>query len=166
METARDEMKILLDLKDRMDVTDLEYRYVRAVDDNDWRTCVKMFHQDAKLYVQESGKKKLIGGLPGIEAMFKDLAGRKLIFGRHYITCPTVVVSNNNATFRSYYNTIFIHDVFTRIIFGCYDDKLVKENDEWKFMEKVFTWEWHDFLVPMNDLKPKDFDPKKVWPLP
>jgi len=166
MEVTKEEMENLIEQRDKTDVIETEYRYIRALDTGDWRSVVKLFHKDAKLYVRESGEKRPVGGLPEIEAMYKDLAGRKVIFQRHYITVPLATVNGQTATFWSYYNAMFVHDAFTRLNFGVYDDQLIKENGEWKFIEKIFGWDWHEFLVPIKDLKARNVDIQKIWPLP
>jgi hypothetical protein len=40
------------------------------------------------------------------------------------------------------------------------------QKGEWKFMEKIFGWVWHEFLVPVKDLRARNVDLRKIWPLP
>lgn len=64
-----------------------------------------------------------------------------------------VSVDGDNASFKSYYHTTFVHDTFTKVIFGYYDDKLAKEEGQWKLMEKQIIMGWSDFLIPLKQLK-------------
>ena len=153
MEISKDQLTALVKTAEKMNVLELQYKYVRSVDTRDWKTSVDVFHPDGVLFVVEEGKKKLIGGKPEIEAFFQEIASRDFIFARHSITNPVVSVDGDNASFKSYYHTTFVHDTFTKVIFGYYDDKLTKEKDEWKVMEKQIIMGWGDFLIPLKELK-------------
>ena len=152
MEAKDDLVRDVLELKEKMAVIELQYKYVRSVDERDWKTSVAVFHKDAKLWVVTAAEKKLIGGIPGIESFYKEIAGRDFTFARHFITNPVVEVKGHQASFKSYYNTMFIHDTFTRVIYGFYDDKLVKEAGEWKLLEKQIILGWNNNLIPLKDL--------------
>jgi len=151
MDIAREHLQDLIELKEKMAVTELQYRYVRSVDERDVKTSVGVFHKDGKLWVVIGKEKKLIGGPPEIEAFFKEIAGRDFVFARHFITNPVVKIEGDKASFRSYYNTLFIHDTFTRVVLGFYDDTLVKENGEWKLVEKQIILGWNNNMVPLKD---------------
>ena len=153
MEISKDQLEGLLKTVEKMNVMELQYRYVRSVDTRDWKTSVDVFHRDGVLYVVEAGEKKLIGGKPEIEAFFREIASRDFIFARHSITNPVVSINGDNASFKSYYHTTFVHDTFTKVIFGYYDDKLAKEEGQWKLMEKQIIMGWSDFLIPLRELK-------------
>jgi hypothetical protein len=153
MEMTADQIRDLLEMKDKTAVLELQYEYVRSVDERAWGTSAELFHDGAKLYVTDSGQKRLIGGKPEIENFFREIAARDFIFARHYITNPVVRIDGEHATFTSYYNTMFIHDTFTKVIFGFYDDKLYKVNNRWRFTEKNIIMGWSDFLVPMKQFK-------------
>lgn len=155
MEMTKNQMESLLEVKEKMNVMELEYRYVRSVDERDWKTSVDVFHQDGKLYVVDADERRLIGGKPEIEAFFREIAGRDFIFARHSISNPVVTLDRDNASFNSCFHTTFIHDTFTKVNLGYYDDKLVKEKGEWKLMEKQIIVGWSDFLVPLKELKQK-----------
>ncbi len=152
MEAKDDLIRDVLELKEKMAVMELQYKYVRSVDERDWKTSVAVFHKDAKLWVVTATEKKLIGGIPGIEAFYKEIAGRDFTFARHFITNPVVEVKGHQALFKSYYNTMFVHDTFTRVIYGFYDDQLVKEAGEWKLLEKQIILGWNNNLIPLKDL--------------
>jgi 3-phenylpropionate/cinnamic acid dioxygenase small subunit len=153
MEISDSRIQDLLDMKEKMDVLELQYRYVRSVDERDWRLSSDLFHEDGRLYVTQSEQKRLIGGKPEIQAFYKEIAERDFIFARHFITNPVVRIDGPRAFFTSYYNTMFIHDTFTKVIFGFYDDTLIKGNDGWRFTEKNIMMGWSDFLVPMKEFK-------------
>ena len=145
------ELRDLMELKEKMAVMELQHRYVRSVDERDVKTSVDVFHGKGRLWVVTPKEKKLIGGPPEIEAFFKEIAGRDFVFARHFITNPVVEINGNKASFRSYYNTLFIHDTFTRVVLGFYDDALVKEEGEWKLMEKQIILGWNNNMVPLKD---------------
>ena len=84
-------------------------------------------------------------------------------FVRHYITVPVVTVQGDAARFESYYTTTYLHEKFTRVIAGYYDDRLVKRNGAWKFAEKVFGYAWNEFLLPVGDLTQKNPEALKGW---
>ena len=149
------QMDALLEMKEKMDVIELQYKYVRSVDERDWKMSAGLFHEDAQLYVTESGKKRLIGGKPEIEAFYQEISERDFIFARHFITNPVVKIDGHHASFTSYYNTMFMHDTFTKVIFGFYDDKLVKADSQWWFTEKNIIMGWNDLLVPVKEFKIK-----------
>lgn len=153
MEMTPDQVRELLEMKEKTDVLELQYKYVRSVDERDWRTSAELFHEGAKLYVTDSGQKRLIGGKPEIGTFFREIAARDFIFARHFITNPVVRIDGQHAFFTSYYNTMFIHDSFTKVIFGFYDDKLGKVNDRWGFTEKNIIMGWNDLLAPIKDFK-------------
>jgi 3-phenylpropionate/cinnamic acid dioxygenase small subunit len=153
MEMTPDQIRDLLEVKEKMDVLELQYKYVRSVDERDWGTSAELFHEGAKLYVTDSGQKRLIGGKPEIETFFREIAARDFIFARHFITNPVVRIDGQQAFFTSYYNTMFIHDNFTKVIFGFYDDHLSKVDGQWRFTEKNIIMGWNDFLVPMKDFR-------------
>jgi 3-phenylpropionate/cinnamic acid dioxygenase small subunit len=153
MEISKDQLTALVKTAEKMNVLELQYKYVRSVDTRDWKTSVEVFHPEGVLYVVEAGKKKLIGGKPEIEAFFREIASRDFIFARHSITNPVVNVDGDKASFKSYYHTTFVHDTFTKVIFGYYDDKIAKEKREWKVMEKQIIMGWSDFLIPLKELK-------------
>ena len=142
----------LNELKEKEAIIELEYRYVRSIDERDYKLTADLFHEDGTLY----WKGHLIGGKPEIEEWFKEISERDFIFARHFITNSVVKLENENtASFRSYYNTLFIHNTFTRVVFGFYEDKLVNENGEWKILEKQIIVGWDDNLVPLKDFKRK-----------
>jgi 3-phenylpropionate/cinnamic acid dioxygenase small subunit len=153
MEISKDQLEGLLKTVEKINVMELQYTYVRSVDTRDWKTSVDVFHRDGMLYVVEAGEKKLIGGKPEIEAFFREIASRDFIFARHSISNPVVSVDGDNASFKSYYHTTFVHDTFTKVIFGYYDDKLAKKEGQWKLMEKQIIMGWSDFLIPLKELK-------------
>ena len=151
MDITREHLQDLIELKEKMAVMELQYKYVRSVDERDVKTSVNVFHKDGKLWVVSSKEKKLIGGPPEIETFFKEIAARDFAFARHFITNPVVKIEGDKASFRSYYNTLFIHDTFTRVVLGFYDDTLVKEKGEWKLMEKQIILGWNNNMVPLQD---------------
>jgi 3-phenylpropionate/cinnamic acid dioxygenase small subunit len=155
MEMTEALIQDLIEMKEKMAVVELQYKYVRSVDERDWKTSVGVFHSEGKLWVVTTEQKKLIGGLPEIEAFYKEIAVRDFIFARHFITNPVIKVDRDHASFISYYNTLFIHDTLTRVIFGFYDDKLVKENGEWRILEKQIIMGWNNNLVPLKELLKK-----------
>ena len=153
MDISKDQLMALVVTAEKMNVMELQYKYVRSVDTRDWKASVDVFHSEGVLYVVEAGTKKLIGGKPEIEAFFREIASRDFIFARHSITNPVVSVDGDNASFKSYYHTTFVHDTFTKVIFGYYDDRLAKEKGEWKITEKQIILGWNDFLIPLRELK-------------
>lgn len=155
MVETRDQVEGLVELKEKMDIIELQHRYVRSVDEKDWKTSVELFHPDAKLYLIDAGKKRLLGNKNEIETFYRGIAEKDFIFSRHFITNYTVEIYGNTASFKSYYNGTYIHDQFTWIILGRYDDKMIKENGQWKVMEKEIDHGWNDFLIPLKDLKLK-----------
>jgi len=151
MEISKEQFQELIEMKEKMAVMELQYRYVRSVDSRDVKTSVDVFHRKGKLWVVDDKEKKLIGGPPEIEAFFKEIAGRDFVFARHFIINPLVKIDGDRASFTSYYNTMFIHDTFTKILYGFYDDKLVKEKGAWKLMDKQIIMGWNNILVPLKD---------------
>ncbi|OGP63051.1 MAG: hypothetical protein A2170_11700 [Deltaproteobacteria bacterium RBG_13_53_10] len=155
MELTEKLIQDLTEMKEKMAVMELQYKYVRSVDERDVKTSVNVFHHDGKLWVVDSKEKRLIGGPPEIEAFFTEIAGRDFAFARHFITNPVVKIEGDNAFFRSYYNTLFIHDTFTRVVLGFYDDTLVKDKGEWKLMDKQIILGWNNMMVPLKDFLKK-----------
>jgi len=153
MEITENQIADLMQLKEKMEVMELEYRYVRSVDSRDWQTSVDLFHSDGQLYLVVDGERDLVGGKPEIEEFFREIADRDFIFGRHSISNPIVTFEGDTASFSSYFHTTFIHNTFTKVNFGYYDDKVEKEKGEWKLMEKQIVVGWSDLLVPLKDLK-------------
>lgn len=153
MEIPKDQIESLIELKNKMDILELQHRYMQSVDSRDWKASVEVFHQDGKLYLIDSGKKRVFRDRNEIEAFYRGIAEKDFIFSRHFIINPVVEVNGNEARFVSYYNATYIHETFTWIILGSYDDRMVKENGEWKVMEKQINHGWNDFLVPWKDLK-------------
>jgi 3-phenylpropionate/cinnamic acid dioxygenase small subunit len=152
---TKDQVEGLVELKEKMDIIELQHRYVRSVDEKDWKTSVEVFHPDGKLYIIDAGKKRLFGNKNEIETFYRGIAEKDFIFSRHFITNYTVEVNGNKASFKSYYNATYVHDNYTWIIFGLYDDKMVKEKGQWKILEKEIDHGWNDFLIPLKDLKLK-----------
>ena len=155
MEMAKDQLEKLMVLNEKMEVMEVQYKYVRSVDERNWKTSVDVFHKNGKLWVVDGKQKKLIGGPPEIEAFFKEIAARDFAFARHFITNPVVKLEGDRASFTSYYNTMFIHDTFTKVIYGFYDDKLIKENGQWKLLEKQIILGWNNIMVPLKDFVKK-----------
>ena len=155
MELTEKLIQDLTEMKEKMAVMELQYKYVRSVDERDVKMSVNVFHKDGKLWVVDSKEKRLIGGPPEIEAFFTEIAGRDFAFARHFITNPVVKIEGDKASFRSYYNTLFIHDTFTRVVLGFYDDTLVKDKGEWKLMDKQIILGWFHNLVPLKDFLKK-----------
>ncbi len=153
MEISEEYLAALLETAEKGRVMELQYRYVRSVDTRDWKTSVDVFHPDGVLYVVEGGEKRRIGGIPEIEAFFREIASRDFTFARHSITNPVVAIEGDKASFTSYYHTTFLHDTFTKVIYGYYDDRLVKEKGDWRLLEKQIILGWSDFLRPMRELK-------------
>lgn len=153
MELGKDQIAALLETAEKMSVIELQYRYVRSVDTRDFKTSVDVFHTEGLLHVLNNGRKRLVGGRPEIEAFFREIASRDFTFARHSISNPVVRIDGDRATFESYYQTTFIHETFTKMIFGYYDDKLAKENGEWKLTEKQIILGWSEFLVPFKELR-------------
>jgi 3-phenylpropionate/cinnamic acid dioxygenase small subunit len=151
MDITKEQLQDLIELKEKMAVMELQYKYVRSVDERDVKTSVNVFHNDGKLWVVDSKEKRLIGGPPEIEAFFTEIAGRDFAFARHFITNPVVKIEGDKASFRSYYNTLFIHDTLTRVVLGFYDDTLVKDKGEWKLMEKQIILGWNNNMVSLKD---------------
>ena len=127
MDISKENLQELIVLKEKMAVMELQYKYVRSVDERDAETSVDVFHKDGKLWVVRANGKNLIGGPPEIRAFFKEIAERDFVFARHFITNPVVKIEGDKASFRSYYNTLFVHDTVTRVVLGFYDDTLVKD---------------------------------------
>ncbi|MFC1862856.1 nuclear transport factor 2 family protein [Thermodesulfobacteriota bacterium] len=153
MEITENKLTDLMQFKEKMEVMELEYRYVRSVDSRDWQTTVDLFHSAGQLYLVVDGKQDLVGGKSEIEKFFREIANRDFIFGRHSISNPIVAFEGDTASFSSYYHTTFIHDTFTKVNFGYYDDKVEKEEGVWKLMEKQIVVGWSDLLVPLKQLK-------------
>ena len=151
MDISKENLQELIVLKEKMAVMELQYKYVRSVDERDVETSVDVFHKDGKLWVVRANGKNLIGGPPEIRAFFKEIAERDFVFARHFITNPVVKIEGDRASFRSYYNTLFIHDTITRVVLGFYDDTLVKDKGEWKLMEKQIILGWNNNMVPLKD---------------
>ena len=151
MDISKENLQELIVLKEKMAVMELQYKYVRSVDERDVETSVDVFHKDGKLWVVRANGKNLIGGPPEIRAFFKEIAERDFVFARHFITNPVVKIEGDRASFRSYYNTLFVHDTFTRVVLGFYDDTLVKEKGEWKLAEKQIILGWNNNMVPLKD---------------
>ncbi len=124
MDISKENLQELIVLKEKMAVMELQYKYVRSVDERDVETSVDVFHKDGKLWVVRANGKNLIGGPPEIRAFFKEIAERDFVFARHFITNPVVKIEGDKASFRSYYNTLFVHDTVTRVVLGFYDDTL------------------------------------------
>lgn len=165
MEISMEQLATLSELKDKMDILEMQNRYIHAIDAGKYKTVVDLFDEQGKLYWADARReKKLIGGdIAAIETFFKELSERKVNFVRHYITVPVVTVRGDSARFESYYTTMYLHEKFTRVIAGYYDDQLVRRNGEWKFAEKVFGYAWNEFLLPVSDLAQKDPDALKGW---
>ena len=155
MEITKEQLAGLIQQQEKMEVLELQYTYVRSVDTRAWQTSVDVFHPDGKLYVVASGERELIGGKPEIKSFFEEIAGRDFIFGRHSISNPIVTFKDEMACFSSYFHTTFIHPTYTKVNFGYYDDKLLKEKGQWKLLEKQIIVGWSDLLAPLSDLKMK-----------
>ena len=151
MDITKEQLQDLMELKEKIAVMELQYKYVRSVDERDVDTSVNVFHKDGKLWVVRANGKNLIGGPPEIRDFFKEIASRDFAFARHFITNPVVKIEGNKASFRSYYNTLFVHDTFTRVVLGFYDDTLVKEKGEWKLMEKQIILGWNNNMLPLKE---------------
>jgi len=151
MDITKEQLQDLIEFKEKMAVMEMQYKYVRSVDERDVRTSVDVFHKNGKLWVVSAKEKRLIGGPPEIETFFKEIAARDFAFARHFITNPVVKIEGDKASFRSYYNTLFIHDTFTRVVLGFYDDTLVKDKGEWKLMEKQLILGWNNNMVSLKD---------------
>lgn len=162
MEANRDFLKELAEVKARQDIMELQYRYIHAVDKKDWRGAVEVFHPDAKLYLFDRGKERLFANRGEIEYFYSGIAGKEFTFSRHYIVNPIVEIHGDKAVFKSYYNALYIQDTYTWVIFGTYEDQLVRENGHWKLMVKSIDHGWNDFLLPLKELKLKKEEIKEA----
>lgn len=152
----------LNETKDKMDIIELQYRYIHAVDGRKWKDAVGVFHTNAKLYLLDRGKERLFGNTAEIEYFYKGIAEKRYIFSRHHIVNPVVEITGDSAKFKSYYNALYIHEDFTWVIFGTYNDELIKENGIWKLLVKYIDHGWNDFFVPFSKIKLTKEEIKKV----
>ena len=96
----------------------LQYKYIRSVDERDWETSVEVFHQDGKLYLLDRAKKRVFGDKNEIEAFYKGIASKDFIFSRLFIIDPVVKM---DGTKLFSYLIIMLHTC-TTLLHGSFSD--------------------------------------------
>jgi ketosteroid isomerase-like protein len=133
---------------DRVVVADYEgarqvlSRYCFALDRGRLQDLGSLFHRDAIFSVSfENGQKHT--GRETIQAWYERFFQQRpeaYRHMRHKIYEPLMTVSGNTATASTYFDADSVEaDGNVRVIAGCYDDVLVKENGQWFFKERTIN---------------------------
>lgn len=131
------------DTADRLEILELLHRYAAAVDDRDWDAYRAVFTPDARLDFTSAGGP--VGTPDELIAWLTDaLAPWEM--SQHLVTNAIVSVDGDEATSRAYlYNPMRAADGAMMFVGGSYTDRLRRQADGWRFVERTFHMAWmHD----------------------
>ncbi len=130
---------------DRLEITEVLYRYAIALDARNWPLLETVFTEDAAADFLEFG-----GVHEGRDAMTAFVAGalEGLDATQHLIGCPLVTLDGDTATSVCYLQAqhVFVGapggDHF--LVGGSYEDRLVRTPDGWRIVHRTLHGTWTD----------------------
>jgi ketosteroid isomerase-like protein len=130
---------------DRLEITEVLYRYAMALDSHDWEGLKSVFTPDAVADFLDLG-----GVNEGLDAITALIAGvlSGLDASQHLIGCPLATVDGDTATATCYLQAQHVFkgapggDHF--LVGGTYVDRLVRTADGWRIVHRTLHASWMD----------------------
>jgi 3-phenylpropionate/cinnamic acid dioxygenase small subunit len=129
---------------DKQAITEVCYRYAKALDDGDWETLRTCFAPDVRVTWPNM---PTFASYDDMEAVCRDVEHR-MTATQHLVTNVMVVVAGDDAESTSYFQTTVYKtgtpggDTFT---VGCTcHDRLVRTDEGWKVRERSMDLVWAD----------------------
>jgi ketosteroid isomerase-like protein len=135
----------LASVADRLEITEVLYRYALALDAHEWDKLRTVFTDDAVADFLELG-----GVNEGLEAITALISGvlSGLDASQHLIGCPVATVDGDTATSTCYLQAQHVFkgapggDHF--LVGGTYVDRLVRTPDGWRIVHRTLHASWMD----------------------
>lgn len=126
---------------DIVEIEQLLYAYCHAVDRGTPTDVAALFHQEATLVPTYEGEATYQGreAILGWYTRYGQATGGAVTNLRHKISCPWVRVDGSNATAVCYLDadSVSKDQGNVQLSQGRYEDKLVKHDGRWLFMERA-----------------------------
>jgi 3-phenylpropionate/cinnamic acid dioxygenase small subunit len=135
----------LQEIADRLEITEVLYRYATALDTQEWGSLTTVFTEDAAYRMGVRGE---FTGVNAIAAKLEEVLG-KLQATQHLIGNATIVVDGDTARSTSYvraqhYRTGHETGGNTLDMGGTYVDELVRTEDGWRISHRVLEITWRE----------------------
>ena len=123
------------DVADRIAIHDLLARYSHTIDGGDYEAWIDCFTPEGSLV-------SAVGTSSGRDALRTfaknyDASRVRMPHARHYMTNIACKIDGESATARSYVQITTSAPSGVRVLFtGQYDDRLIKQDGHWKFVER------------------------------
>ena len=126
-----------ISLEDRLAILELAARYNQAFDYGDVDTWVETFTSDG-IFANAGGF--AVQGTEELRA-FAGKAAQADGASRHWSSSHVIEGNGDTATHSCYLMIILLEEAPTIFGVGRYGDELKKANGEWRFLNRVVTWE-------------------------
>lgn len=127
-------------VEDQLAIQQLLHKYCHVVDRGTVDEIANLFHRDAVLLPAYESDERYVGrnDVRGWYENYDKTLRSEVRYLRHKIESPVVEVSGNEATSVCYLDAdaITIATDEPMIVFGRYDDKLIKDQGRWWFKER------------------------------
>jgi hypothetical protein len=137
--------------EDLLAIQQLLHKYCHVVDRGTVDEIAELFHQDAILLPAYEGDERYVGreAIRGWYANYDKTLRSNVRFLRHKIESALIEVSGNEATSVCYLDADAIPKESNEpmIVFGRYDDKLIRDQGQWWFKErKIIVYYSHSIV--------------------
>lgn len=139
----RMERTIVGELIDREKIKEALYRYCWAVDHGTAEEIMAVFSRDCDLELVPG---KRYRGRAAVHRWFSEFVGLGMGALRHLIHNQVIDLHGDEATSRSCFDATTDLRGEAIVVGGWYEDKLHREDGEWKFTDKIIHI---DFFVPL-----------------
>lgn len=146
MSSVQSDPKILQDLIDKIEISEMQSRYMFALDWYDADTYAALFTEDAVLEWPEGyrkGRDEIHASCVRVGAMYRRLAKAaaptKMAHKRHFVSNRAIEIDGDHARARCYWFD-FNNDNMPRwpylAAYGYYEDALVRTPEGWRFTHR------------------------------
>ncbi len=140
---------------DIIGIQQLLFRYCHVVDRGTVEEIAALFHPAAVLLPEYESDKRYQGrdSIQGWYERYDQQLRKRVRFLRHKIESPVINVTGDDATSVCYLDAdaITISTDKPVVVFGRYDDRLVRQGDSWYFLERK--------IISYYSLTPQEYTP-------